>query len=87
MGTVDLRWNLVVAVGVGPRGDLSSLTPGHVDCRSVACDLLSPPEHPCMVSFSSNPTTWFLFLPDTMAMAVPSVKVSVELVSTLMRPL
>jgi hypothetical protein len=38
-----------------------------------------------MVSFNSSPATWFLSLPDTMA--VPTEKVAVELVSTLMRPL
>ncbi len=38
-----------------------------------------------MVSFNSKPATWFLSLLDTMA--VPSVKVAIELVSTLIRPL
>ncbi len=38
-----------------------------------------------LVSFSSNPATWFLSLQDMMA--VPSVKVAVELVSTLIQPL
>jgi hypothetical protein len=38
-----------------------------------------------LVSFRSNPATWFLSLQDMMA--VPSVKVAVELVSTLIQPL
>ncbi len=51
----------------------------------LMCVVCAARLHSTMVSFSSRPATWFLSLPDTMA--VPSAKEVVELVSTLIRPL
>jgi hypothetical protein len=45
MGTVELPWDLIGAIGVGPWCDLCRLTPSHIHRRSVAPDLVSSPKH------------------------------------------
>jgi hypothetical protein len=51
----------------------------------LMCVCCASRPHSITVSINSKPVTWFLSLPNTMA--VPPVKVAVELVSTLIRPL
>jgi hypothetical protein len=43
--SVENRWNLIGAVGVGPWENVRRLTPGHVHRRPIAVDLMSSPEH------------------------------------------
>ncbi len=43
--TVENRWNLIGAVGVGPWEHVCRLTPGHVHRRPIAGDPMSYPEH------------------------------------------